>query len=86
MATKLRYFNMQEKASKTALPPTPLQGGFVFVFPFVFRPFFPKVGKQLQLYEPVSILTSTIYVYPRARALCEEKVLQVRHKEYFNTT
>ncbi|WP_229537851.1 hypothetical protein, partial [Phocaeicola vulgatus] len=64
----------------------PLQGGFVFVFPFVFRPFFPKVGKHLQLYEPVSILTSTIYVYPRARALCEEKALQVRHKEYFNTT
>jgi hypothetical protein len=61
IATKLIYFNTQEKASITA-PTPPYEGGFVFVFPIVFRPFFPKVGKQSQPYELVSILTSTIYV------------------------
>ena len=71
-----------KKISKTA---PPLQGGFVFVFPFVFRPFFPKVRKHLLLYKPVSIFTSSIYVYPRARALCEKNTIQVRDKEYFNT-
>ena len=64
---------MQEKASKTALPPTPLQGGFVFVFPFVFRPFFPKAGKQSQPYELVSILTSTIYVLSSRARIMREK-------------
>ena len=77
---------MQKKASITAQPPTPLTRGLCLCFPYCSSSVFPKVEKHLQLYEPVSILTWTIYVYPRARALCEEKALQVRHKEYFNTT
>ena len=62
---------MQEKASITA--PPPLRGGFVFVFPIVFRPFFPKVGKQSQPYELVSILTSTIYVLSSRARIMREK-------------
>ena len=64
---------MQEKASITAPPPPPLRGGFVFVFPIVFRPFFPKVGKQSQPYELVSILTSTIYVLSSRARIMREK-------------
>ena len=61
-------------------PPTPLRGGFVFVFPIVFRPFFPKVGKQSQPYELVSILTSTIYVLSsRARIMREKHPLSTRN-------
>ena len=51
----------------------------VFVFPIVFRPFFPKVGKQSQPYELVSILTSTIYVLSsRARIMREKHPLSTR--------
>ena len=61
-------------------PPSPLQGGFVFVFPIVFHPFFPKVRKHLQPYEPVSILTSTIYVLSsRARIMREKHPLSTRN-------
>jgi len=70
IVTKLTYFNAQEKASITA---PPLRGGFVFVFPIVFRPFFPKVGKQSQPYELVSILTSTIYVLSSRARIMREK-------------
>ena len=70
IATKLIYFNTQEKASITA---PPYEGGFVFVFPIVFRPFFPKVGKQSQPYELVSILTSTIYVLSSRARIMREK-------------
>ncbi|WP_205128652.1 hypothetical protein, partial [Bacteroides salyersiae] len=63
----------QEKASITAPTPPPYEGGFVFVFPIVFRPFFPKVGKQSQPYELVSILTSTIYVLSSRARIMREK-------------
>lgn len=74
MATKLRYFNTHKEASITAPPTTPpLRGGFVFVFPIVFRPFFPKVRKQSQPYELVPILTSTIYVLSSRARIMREK-------------
>jgi len=73
IATKLIYFNTQEKDSITAPPHPPYEGGFVFVFPIVFRPFFPKVGKQSQPYELVSILTSTIYVLSSRARIMREK-------------
>ena len=43
--------------------------------------FFPEVlvlavfQALFRYFEPVSVLTSTIYVYPRARALCEKNTL-----------
>ena len=74
IVAKLIYFNTQEKASITAQPPhPPYEGGFVFVFPIVFRLFFPKVGKQSQPYELVSILTSTIYVLSSRARIMREK-------------
>lgn len=68
MATKLRYFNTQEKASITALPPTPSQGGFVFIFPLVFLRLFPKVGAKRPCKSKSLFKTSTIYVLSLARA------------------
>ena len=46
---KVHYLNKKKDR-------TPLRGGFVFVFPIVFRPFFPKVGKQSQPYVHNNIL------------------------------
>lgn len=67
---------------KRTTPPS--REGFVFVFPIVFpivfHPFFPKVSKQSQSYEPVSILTWTIYVLSsRARIMRGKQPLTTRN-------
>ena len=53
---KVKIFTRKKKLPINANPPTPFRGGFVFVFPLVFPHLFPKVSKQSQTYEPVSIL------------------------------
>ena len=53
--------------------------GICLLLAFVPHPFFPKVGKQSQPYELVSILTSTIYVLSsRARIMREKHPLSTR--------
>ena len=65
-----------KKNPTTAQSPNPLTRGLCLCFPYCFSSVFPKVGKQSQPYEPVSILTSTIYVLSsRARIMREKKPL-----------
>ena len=51
---------------------------YEFDSPIVFRPFFPKVGKQSQPYELVSILTSTIYIFNGYSCRCIDAILGLR--------
>ena len=82
-------YTHQKKLQEPHNPPTPSRGGFVFVFPFVFHPFFPKVGKQSQTYEPVSILDIDYLCSILARAHYARKTPSkydifdtlIRHKE-----
>lgn len=68
---------VHRKKNKKIQSPFPLSHeGECLCFPFgSSQPFFPKVRKHSQTYKLVSIFTWTIYVYPRARALCEKKAL-----------